>query len=417
MQMQDSYPQITHRSVKSRIAHYLRRTGIASLTTIAEQIGGSNGNGSSSSRNSSRFPVTSSSLRQQSRPGSSSEYHCTHRSRQKINSSSGFPIDEGFHQSQQKLLPHGATATAIDNNVCKIDLLGQLPVEIALYILLYCDFETVLALSLVSRKWYQLSQDSVLWRNLYLNHPYWPSSARHRKNKKLFQHNNSKVDYRAVYQQRFLLGKRWITGDKRVHTIVAHADSIYCVQFDADKIVTGSRDRTIKMWDMQGRLLRTLNGHYASVLCLQYDQDIMVSGSSDHTILVWDMHSYETIRRMRGHTSGVLDVCFDDKIIASCSKDTTVRIWGRNNGQTIRILQGHRGPVNAIQFRGDRLVSASGDAIIKLWDIQTGQCLRDFNGHTRGLACIRFDGKRIVSGSNDNKIKVWDAGKLSIFIQ
>lgn len=151
------------------------------------------------------------------------------------------------------------------------------------------------------------------------------------------------------------------------------------VRVSSEKIITGSRDRTIKIWDIQaGVCIRTLgyghnshdscrgpvpapgNGiagarssstveyHRASVLCLQFDEEIMVSGSSDFTCIIWELPSYTPVKRLRHHTAGVLDVCFDKKHIVSCSKDTTICVWDRKTGELLRQLSGHCGPVNAI---------------------------------------------------------------------
>lgn len=209
-----------------------------------------------------------------------------------------------------------------------------------------------------------------------------------------------------------------------------HTDPCY-----SNKIITGSRDKTIRVWNIAtGECLKVLGQpprnsifgssndmvaprtsssdyHHASVLCLQFDDEILVSGSSDHTCIVWSLPSYTSIMRLSEHTAGVLDVCFDKKHIVSCSKDTTICIWDRKTGKLLRRLTGHRGPVNAIAIRGNLIVSASGDALIKLWNVDTGKCVRDFTGHNRGLACVQFseDAKTIVSGGNDQDIRVWDA--------
>lgn len=203
------------------------------------------------------------------------------------------------------------------------------------------------------------------------------------------------------------------------------------------KIITGSRDKTIRIWDIStGECLRVLGHgsrsstssaasgndiaaprlsssdyHRASVLCLQFDEEILVSGSSDYTCIVWSIHTYTPLMRLAHHTAGVLDVCFDKKYIVSCSKDTSVCIWDRKTGKLFRQLTGHRGPVNAVAIRGNLIVSASGDALIKLWNVDTGKCIRDFTGHNRGLACVQFseDARTIVSGGNDQEIRVWDA--------
>ncbi|KAJ2850173.1 hypothetical protein J3B02_003699 [Coemansia erecta] len=218
------------------------------------------------------------------------------------------------------------------------------------------------------------------------------------------------ANWNYLFKQRLELDCRWSRGIAQVHTITGHADSVYCVQYDHDKIVTGSRDRTIKIWDSRTfQCLRTLTGHDASVLCLKYDQTTLVTGSSDSTVIIWDLAQGRPLQRLVSHTAGVLDVAFNTDYVVSCSKDCTIKIWSRATGKLLRTMAGHRGPVNAVQLYGDRIVSASGDSLIKMWDVKTGNLIRTFSGHTRGLACVQFDGKTIVSGSSDQLIKVWDS--------
>lgn len=104
-----------------------------------------------------------------------------------------------------------------------------------------------------------------------------------------------------------------------VMTLSGHTDSVYCVEFDAYKVVTGSRDRTIKVWSLKtGRLKATLRGHEGSVLCLKFDSSgFMVSGSSDRKILVWDLSRGEIRKVMVGHNGGVLDLRMDKQWIVS----------------------------------------------------------------------------------------------------
>jgi len=50
---------------------------------------------------------------------------------------------------------------------------------------------------------------------------------------------------------------------------------------DQDKIISGSADGTIKIWEKsEGKLLNILSGHTSSVKCLNYHQSyrILVSG-------------------------------------------------------------------------------------------------------------------------------------------
>jgi F-box and WD-40 domain protein 1/11 len=263
-------------------------------------------------------------------------------------------------------------------------------------------------------------------------------------------------DWKNMWRVRKALHQRWLDGHAAAIYLEGHTDSVYCVQFDKDKIITGSRDRTVRIWDAhtyecikvigvtsrnpgsavpplpeeladQGhRPFTTVFSpqsdikpaaavpylyHTESILCLQYDDEIMVTGSSDHTLIIWDVKAdYQPIRQLRHHTAGVLDVCFDEKHIISCSKDATVCLWDRQTGFFLRKLSGHRGPVNAVQLRGDLVVSASGDGIAKLWNLTSGLCIKEFPSKDRGMACVEFspDARTILAGGNDQVIYQFD---------
>ncbi|GAA5899485.1 uncharacterized protein JCM6883_005237 [Sporobolomyces salmoneus] len=228
------------------------------------------------------------------------------------------------------------------------------------------------------------------------------------------------LDWPTLFRDRWLLEKRWNDGNPSWNWLEGHEDSVYCVQFDEKKVISGSRDKTIRVWDTaSGTATRILKGHEGSILCLQYDNEILLSGSSDSRILMWDLvgeegtgkGKYEIKKTLIGHAMAVLDLCFDDKWIVSSSKDTTTRVWHRKTGDFFRSFSGHRGPVNAVALNQDRVLTASGDAFMKMWDISTGRALRTFSGHTRGLACVEWshDGKEIVSAGNDQIIKLWNA--------
>jgi F-box and WD-40 domain protein 1/11 len=143
------------------------------------------------------------------------------------------------------------------------------------------------------------------------------------------------LDWQALYRTRFEIEKRvcgipaqirsvddvetYVGAEPRVMKLAGHMDSVYCLEFDAYKIVTGSRDRTIKVWSLRtGKLKSTLRGHEGSVLCLKFDASgFMVSGSSDRRILVWDLARGEVRKVLTGHQGGVLDLRVDKQWIVS----------------------------------------------------------------------------------------------------
>lgn len=279
--------------------------------------------------------------------------------------------------------------------------LQELPHELIIKILFYLDYKSLLALSRTSQQLYRLSHSdhNMLWQSIFqtdfnLTQP-------------------QMTPYYQLYKNHFELQRRWRQGQVKTRYLTGHEDSIYClVWLGSHHIISGSRDRSIKCWNLDSAnpLQLTKTHHEGSVLCLRLsaDQAFLVSGSSDSTCLVWSLPHLEPERRLRGHTGGVLDICLVKHYIVSSSRDSTIRVWEKNTGEELRRLVGHAGPVNALASQDMHVVSASGDTTVKLWDIETGQCLRTFQGHTRGLACVKLEGNFVYSGGQDNKLKMWD---------
>ncbi|TKA44798.1 hypothetical protein B0A55_13661, partial [Friedmanniomyces simplex] len=157
-------------------------------------------------------------------------------------------------------------------------------------------------------------------------------------------------------------------------------------------LVSGSVDRTIRIWDVDtGRLVgEPLQGHAGSVLCLQFDprdhEDTIVSGGAGGELIFWVFSTRIKIKIVsNAHGDAVTCLKFDQTRLVTCSQDETIKVWDRTT-LSAQILTGHRGSVNAIDFSGDTLVSASGDRTVKVWSISENVCLRTVE-EPRSVAC------------------------------
>ena len=77
---------------------------------------------------------------------------------------------------------------------------------------------------------------------------------------------------------------------------------------DGTKIVSGSYDKTIRVWNVDtGECILTLKGHTWSVYSVVFNHDgtKIVSGSYDNTIRVWNVDTGECILTLKGHTDWV----------------------------------------------------------------------------------------------------------------
>ncbi|KIN98759.1 hypothetical protein M404DRAFT_156989 [Pisolithus tinctorius Marx 270] len=108
-----------------------------------------------------------------------------------------------------------------------------------------------------------------------------------------------------------------------------HASIVNSVAFshDGKRIVSGSRDKTVRVWDVEGgvQIGSPLDGHTSFVNSVAFSPD-----GKRITVRVWDVEGGVQIGSpLEGHIDGIRSVAFspDEKRIASVSGDTTVRVW------------------------------------------------------------------------------------------
>ena len=119
--------------------------------------------------------------------------------------------------------------------------------------------------------------------------------------------------------------RRPVDTTRRSHVTLRGAQVGCVVVLSHGRVVSGSVDRTLKVWDVSsGQCLRTLRGHTdsarrrrpverrvdrsstprrAQVLCVAIlPSCCVVSGSRDHTLKVWDVSSGQCLCTLTGHT-------------------------------------------------------------------------------------------------------------------
>ncbi|KAL5516010.1 hypothetical protein EMCRGX_G001266 [Ephydatia muelleri] len=315
---------------------------------------------------------------------------------------------------------------------------------------MFLDPVSLCQASRVSKAWNAIANDPKLWmihcRNLLL------SAAGERKQRSLYVDPDGSVQWKEMYSERFRLRRNWLKGYCTVRTFEGHTQGISCVQFDETRIVTGSWDKTIKVWNRRtntawaaltlsghsgtvqclhlhkNRLVwdlstdkvgwvgaacrATMVGHLHTVRCLQADDDRVISGSYDHTLKIWDIRSGHCNATLRGHTDAVLCLQFDGQRVVSGSKDTFIKVWDLPDGNCKLTLYGHQAAVTCVQFDERRIISGALDRLIKIWNICTGECIQTLDwirseGHTGVVRHLQADRWKIVSAADDKTMKVW----------
>ena len=118
----------------------------------------------------------------------------------------------------------------------------------------------------------------------------------------------------------------------------------------------------------------------------------IVSGSGNNTIKIWDALTGQLINTLTGHHDWVRSVAFspDNSKIVSGSDDKTVKIWDALSGQLINTLTGHSGFIWSVAFSPDssKIVTRNCDNIVKIWDALTGQLIDTLTGHHDSVVSV-----------------------------
>lgn len=262
--------------------------------------------------------------------------------------------------------------------------------------------------------------------------------------------------YKSLYRRHTQIRRNWMREDAKPRHIAFRAHDrhvVTCLGFDDDKIVTGSDDTNINVYDTKtGALRAKLRGHEGGVWALQYDGNVLVSGSTDRSIRVWDIENGCQTHVFQGHTSTVrcLQILSPTKVgetpdgraimmpeeslIITGSRDSNLRVWklpqpgdapyiqacppqeDSDCPYFVRVLTGHQHSVRAIAAHADTLVSGSYDCTVRVWKISTGETVHRLQGHTQKVysVVLDHDRNRCISGSMDNLVKIWSLDTGSI---
>ena len=103
------------------------------------------------------------------------------------------------------------------------------------------------------------------------------------------------------------------------------------LNFEGEEVPTGDENDKEAKKILMGKPLKSLHGHnhFVSSLALNSDSTKLVSGSWDKTIRLWDIPTSKSDLIFKGHTKDVLSVAFshDERLIFSGAMDNTLKYW------------------------------------------------------------------------------------------
>ncbi|KAF6213159.1 hypothetical protein GE061_010874 [Apolygus lucorum] len=205
------------------------------------------------------------------------------------------------------------------------------------------------------------------------------------------------------------------------HTLTGHCGKVLAAKFlgEPTKVVTGSHDRTLKIWDLRSR--SCVDTKFAGSCC----NDVVISDSSGTTIIsghydkkirFWDTRTNQNLSEIlvQGKVTS-LDLDRDGKTLLCCVRDDTLRLVDLRASQIISTFVAEGFKVGCDWSRavfsqeGEFVAAGSSDGGVYVWNTATCQLQTVLRHHSSAVISVSWHpfANYIASVDRSKKAVVW----------
>jgi len=166
---------------------------------------------------------------------------------------------------------------------------------------------------------------------------------------------------------------------------IGHTKDVLSVAINKENkfIVSGSRDRSIKVWNSIGENTHSLTegGHNGWVSCVKFspDSNQVISSGWDRVVKIWNFRNHKLETNLVGHLGFVNSVTVspDGSLCASGGKDGVAMLWDLKKGEHLYSLD-QESQIHSLAFSPNKYwLCAATDKNIRVWDLEKKQTIAE----------------------------------------
>ncbi len=208
----------------------------------------------------------------------------------------------------------------------------------------------------------------------------------------------------------------WNLDTFSINTTLSHLnDSILAIDYKKPYLAIGLKNSETLIYENIYANLATLYNHTDTVRSLAVLPNYIVSGSYDRTIKIWNSTSFELITTLYGHSNIINSIVIMPNLnIVSAGWDWTIKIWNSSTFKCIKTLH-NKVVIYALAILPDSKIVSGDYYHIKIWHNFTSSIVLNPNNRDSFYAlAILAHNSNIVSGSKDLTIKIWNSTSYNL---
>jgi WD40 repeat protein len=145
---------------------------------------------------------------------------------------------------------------------------------------------------------------------------------------------------------------------------------------DGARILTGGRDATLSLWDVNSGHCSIMGTATQMARCVATSKDYIAFRGGNEKLWLWHIVSNNFQPCFCRFKDSNVSFSQDGQLFFSWGYENDLKVWNISTGQCLHVLKGHSSRVVSVDFSSDgRNVLSQSKDDVKTWDVKSGNCL------------------------------------------